>query len=262
MEMVVTFSQLPVVRPARVRTAKMSEIGLFAQNTMIERCMRGDNVFDQPFPPYADTGITVGITTPRKQIWKKVKGVLVRKNSRERFSISEGKIREGVHKRKIVQYYRGSEIRKIDTLAQRKKFYAENPHLKKAVEKAFGPPKRTKLQAKSLVNLKQYKGAVLIGRSKGRARFQNYSQMKQMLGYPPYRNLRLTGKMFAGMLPQVESVDKVQIGFFWDPTQVGKANRNQSISPWFGLSPSDKEKVSQFVKNLFGSGQIVVDVFS
>lgn len=74
-------------------------------------------------------------------------------------------------------------------------------------------------------------------------RFENYSAMKQYLGYPSYRNLKLSGKMLGAIAVTSESPTGITIGFK-DSQQEAKMRGNQKRSNSWGFSPQDQAKIA------------------
>lgn len=90
----------------------------------------------------------------------------------------------------------------------------------------------------------------IVVRSTGKSlKFANYSEYKRALGKSGLRDLEVSYKMRGAIAIVSLAGSKCEISFTRELEHL-KAQGNQRIDPWFGLSPSDRKNVIDFAKNL------------
>lgn len=82
-------------------------------------------------------------------------------------------------------------------------------------------------------------------------KFENYSAMKQYLGYPAYRNLKLSGDMLGSIAVTSNTPQLVTIGFK-DSLQEKKMRGNQKHSPSWAFSDNDQAKIRAMWEHTMG----------
>jgi len=85
-------------------------------------------------------------------------------------------------------------------------------------------------------------GKIVVTRTRRSLKFANYSEYKKALGKSGLRDLELSGRMRGAIGIVKQTGSSVEIGFLREEEHK-KAQGNQAIEPWFGLSPKDKKLV-------------------
>jgi hypothetical protein len=92
-------------------------------------------------------------------------------------------------------------------------------------------------------------GKIVVKRTRKSLKFANYSEYKKALGKSGLRDLQLSGRMRGAIMIVKQTGSSVDIGFSREEEHL-KAQGNQKLEPWFGLSPNDRTVVMDQVRDM------------
>jgi hypothetical protein len=92
-------------------------------------------------------------------------------------------------------------------------------------------------------------GKIVVKRTRKSLKFANYSDYKKALGKSGLRDLELSGRMRGAIGIVKQTGSSLDIGFLREEEHL-KAQGNQKLEPWFGLSPNDRKFIVDQVKGM------------
>ncbi len=207
-----------IIKVPTLDLKQMVELGGHAINSMRQRANSARNVYDNPAKPYS----------PRGPIYVPISG---------RGTITRGLTSDTIKRGQVGNIVSFDAGKKTVTLKRNKSTLGGR--------EVLTVKDLSKLRAKGIIVLKKGAktpkgGGKLIVRDTGKSiKFANWAEYKRALGKSGLRDLELSGRMLNAIVIARSGEGYVELSFAREEEHK-KAQGNNRIDPWWGLSPSNQ----------------------